>query len=547
MKKKWIALLLAGALALTPVLSGCSSGDGESSSSASGEAPAQELTVAVASQIFTLDPALNSTTHLNHPIFAANPTLFYKNEKGELVNDLCKEYTVSDDGLTYTFTLIDGVKWSDGQPLTANDFVYGIKRAIGYGPDNTFNASNLTNFVKGAAAANEAMLDVAQMDNVGVYAPDDKTLVIELSTPCPYFLSVTEAGVFMPLRPDFAKEHESTWSLQPGYPTVGAFQLESVNENEQATFVKNPSYYKADEVKLEKLQLLVMTDENAQLAAFKSGQIGIALGVPSDTATNSAFQDNFLKLEYYTCPYFVAINSGEKGPEALKDARVRKALALATNRDAMVTVLNGGDFITPLNGYVPYGFPGLNGDFRTEKNDYLAYNPEESKRLLEEAGYNESNPLQLTYLYSSSQLHGDVAQMLQQQWAAVGVDLKLQAVEMGVFYDYVDYGDFELSRYGFSNSSDPLAYFKIWKSSEQAVAAVDDPKLDEMIDDAYNTVDHTEYLNKLHDIETYMLEDQCFLIPLFVQEPVKLVQTNVKGIWANPGGRLSFVGAEITA
>ena len=547
MKKKWIALLLAGALALTPVLSGCSSGDGESSSSASGEAPAQELTVAVASQIFTLDPALNSTTHLNHPIFAANPTLFYKNEKGELVNDLCKEYTVSDDGLTYTFTLIDGVKWSDGQPLTANDFVYGIKRAIGYGPDNTFNASNLTNFVKGAAAANEAMLDVAQMDNVGVYAPDDKTLVIELSTPCPYFLSVTEAGVFMPLRPDFAKEHESTWSLQPGYPTVGAFQLESVNENEQATFVKNPSYYKADEVKLEKLQFLVMTDENAQLAAFKSGQIGIALGVPSDTATNSAFQDNFLKLEYYTCPYFVAINSGEKGPEALKDARVRKALALATNRDAMVTVLNGGDFITPLNGYVPYGFPGLNGDFRTERNDYLAYNPEESKRLLEEAGYNESNPLQLTYLYSSSQLHGDVAQMLQQQWAAVGVDLKLQAVEMGVFYDYVDYGDFELSRYGFSNSSDPLAYFKIWKSSEQAVAAVDDPKLDEMIDDAYNTVDHTEYLNKLHDIETYMLEDQCFLIPLFVQEPVKLVQTNVKGIWANPGGRLSFVGAEITA
>ena len=547
MKKKWIALLLAGALALTPVLSGCSSGDGESSSSASGEAPAQELTVAVASQIFTLDPALNSTTHLNHPIFAANPTLFYKNEKGELVNDLCKEYTVSDDGLTYTFTLIDGVKWSDGQPLTANDFVYGIKRAIGYGPDNTFNASNLTNFVKGAAAANEAMLDVAQMDNVGVYAPDDKTLVIELSTPCPYFLSVTEAGVFMPLRPDFAKEHESTWSLQPGYPTVGAFQLESVNENEQATFVKNPSYYKADEVKLEKLQFLVMTDENAQLAAFKSGQIGIALGVPSDTATNSAFQDNFLKLEYYTCPYFVAINSGEKGPEALKDARVRKALALATNRDAMVTVLNGGDFITPLNGYVPYGFPGLNGDFRTERNDYLAYNPEESKRLLEEAGYNESNPLQLTYLYSSSQLHGDVAQMLQQQWAAVGVDLKLQAVEMGVFYDYVDYGDFELSRYGFSNSSDPLAYFKIWKSSEQAVAAVDDPKLDEMIDDAYNTVDHTEYLNKLHDIETYMLEDQCFLIPLFVQEPVKLVQTNVKGIWANRGGRLSFVGAEITA
>lgn len=431
--------------------------------------------------------------------------------------------------------------------MTANDFVYGIKRAIGYGPDNTFNASNLTNFVKGAAAANESMLDVAQMDNVGVYAPDDKTLVIELSTPCPYFLSVTEAGVFMPLRPDFAKEHESTWSLQPGYPTVGAFQLESVNENEQATFVKNPSYYKADEVKLEKLQFLVMTDENAQLAAFKSGQIGIALGVPSDTATNSAFQDNFLKLEYYTCPYFVAINSGEKGPEALKDARVRKALALATNRDAMVTVLNGGDFITPLNGYVPYGFPGLNGDFRTEKNDYLAYNPEESKRLLEEAGYNESNPLQLTYLYSSSQLHGDVAQMLQQQWAAVGVDLKLQAVEMGVFYDYVDYGDFELSRYGFSNSSDPLAYFKIWKSSEQAVAAVDDPKLDEMIDDAYNTVDHTEYLNKLHDIETYMLEEQCYLIPLFVQEPVKLVQTNVKGVWANPGGRLTFTGAEITA
>ena len=113
MKKRLIALLLAGALALTPVLSGCSSGDGGGSSSSSGEAPAQELTVAISSQIFTLDPALNSTTHLNHPIFATNATLFYKNEKGELVNDLCKEYTVSDDGLTYTFHLRENY-WTDG-------------------------------------------------------------------------------------------------------------------------------------------------------------------------------------------------------------------------------------------------------------------------------------------------------------------------------------------------------------------------------------------------------------------------------------------------
>ena len=561
--KKLTAKILAAVVGASMLLAGCSSGttsstdssaasssdsstvSSEVSSDSSSSAEDASIVVAVASQIANLDPGLNSTTHLAHIISNGTVGLFRTNEEGVLENMMCEDYTISEDGLTYTFKIKEGVEWSDGQPLTAHDWVYGIKRTIGYGPDNTYVAADMCRFIKGAEEANEAMMDVADMTDVGVSAPDDYTLVIELKTPCPYFIKIVGGNAFAPLRADFAVEHESTWSLQPGYPTVGAYQLASCNENESAVYVKNENYSIADEIGLDQITYQVMPDENAQLAAFKAGQIDMAFNVPATIGSSTEYADYFFKPDSYTSTYFVALNSGTKGVEALKDVRVRKALALAVNKDAMLTVLNGGDYVTPLNGMVPYGFEGLNGDFRAEANDYLPYNVEEAKALLAEAGYNESNPLKLEYLYSNAQFHADVAQMLQQLWAAIGVEVELKAVEMGVFYDYVDYGDFQMARYSIASSTDPLTYLKTFMTENQIEPCVSDATYDQMIADAYNIVDTQEYITALHEAEEYLVNEQAYLIPLLTQQSVVLKQPYIEGVWANPGGTIYFNHASL--
>lgn len=501
--------------------------------------------MAISSQIANLDSGLNSTTHLSHIISNMVLGLFRTNAEGGQEKVMCEDYTVSEDGLTYTFKIVQGVQWSDGQPLTAHDWEYGIKRTIGYGPDNTFMSSEMCRFIKGAQEAHDNALDVADMTDVGVTAVDDYTLVIELEKVCPYFIKLVGGNAFAPQRADFAKEHESTWSLQPGYPTVGPYKLAECNENECAVLEKNENYYKADEVQIDKITFQVMPDENAQLAAFKSGQIDMAYSVPTSIASSTEYSDYFFRPDQYNSSYWVCLNAGSKGPEALKDVRVRKALAMAIDKDVMLTILNGGNYIIPLNGMVPYGFSGLNGDFRAEANDYITCNAEEAKKLLAEAGYNESNPLKLEYLYSSSQFHADVAQMLQQFWAAIGVNVELKAVEMGVFYDYVDYGDFQMSRYALNSTTDPLSYLKTFATYNQIEACISDEKYDQMITDAYTITDTTAYIEALHEAEKYLIEEQAYLIPLFTQVPVVLKQSYIEGVWATPAGTIYFDQASL--
>lgn len=532
--KKFASLLLAFAMTVG-MLTGCG---GDNGTSSTGEAPAQEVTVAISSTFATLDPALISTTHMAH-VYGNMGSNFYRTDAdGVLQYDLGESVEKSEDGLTYTFTIKEGLKWSDGEPLTAEHFVYGLKRAIGYGPDNAYTKKNLVNFIAGAEEAANAAMDVADMTNVGVVALDDTTFQVTLSTPCPYFERIFSGNVTAPMRPDFALEHDSSWSVNGTYPSSGPMKLESISPEEEAVLVKNENYWDAENVTLEKATFVVMTDSTAQLNAFRTGDIDIAMSVPSEVATNSEYDANIVMPEKYISNYFILVNSGPKATvEALKDENVRKALALAIDKDTMLNIL-GGKANVKLDGYVPYGFEGTDGkDFREEKL-YGEYNLEEAKALMEAAGYNENNHLKFEYLYSNRQFHADVAQILQQMWAQIYVDVELKAVEMGVFYDYVDNGDFTTCRYANNDATDPLSHFQLFTTASQidGCQAITDPVLDQMVEEAYKITDHDEYIAKLHEIEDYFLEEKQYVIPLFTQNSVVLVQDGVEGLWLTVGG-----------
>lgn len=532
--KKFASLLLAFAMTVG-MLTGCG---GDSGTSSTGEAPAQEVTVAISSTFATLDPALISTTHMAHVYGNMGSNFYRTGANGVLQYDLGESMEKSEDGLTYTFTIKEGLKWSDGEPLTAEHFVYGIKRAIGYGPDNAYTKKNLVSFIAGAEEAANAAMDVADMTNVGVTALDDTTFQVTLSTPCPYFERIFSGNVTSPMRPDFALEHDSSWSVNGTYPSSGPMVLESISPEEEAVLVKNENYWDAENVTLEKATFVVMTDSTAQVNAFRTGDIDIAMSVPSEVATNAEYESNIVMPEKYVSNYFVLINSGPKAQvEALKDENVRKALALAIDKDTMLNIL-GGKANVRLDGYIPYGFEGVDGnDFRDEKS-YGEFNLEEAKSLMEAAGYNENNHLKFEYLYSNSQFHADVAQILQQMWSQIYVDVELKSIEMGVFYDYVDNGDFTTCRYANNDSTDPLSYFQLFTTDSQidGCQAITDPVLDQMVEEAYQITDHDEYIAKLHEIEDYFVEEKQYVIPLLTQNSVVLVQDGIEGLWLTVGG-----------
>ena len=217
---------------------------------------------------------------------------------------------------------------------------------------------------------------------------------------------------------------------------------------------------------------------------------------------------------------------------------MRRALSISINRDEIVKAINAGNFYTPLYGYVPFGMKGAEDDFRKEgdaKQLYQSYDPEKAKELLKEAGYDESNPLTLKYKYSNNSIHADVAQMLEQMWKAVGVNVELEVVESGVFYDQIDQGDFEMARYALMCTNDPSEFLNQWTQAMQPVAAVADDTYDQMMTDVTKIVDRTEYMNKLHEIETYLVEEQVYVIPLFDFNEPALKKENLKGVYMTPG------------
>ena len=517
-----------------------------SSSAPASTAPAAEpaaapssINVAMGFQITTLDNGINTETGNDYILEHLYAGLFRLDESGAPQKELCKDYTLSDDGLTYTFTLKDDIMWSDGAPITAYDFEYSVLRGISYGAENAYSIKEILSYLKGGSEYNQAAVEkgtdfdctVEDHSSVGIKALDEKTLEIQLKAPCAVLPSMLASRAWVAV-PQDTPQHDSLWSLEPGYPTSGPYTLAECNPNEKAVLVKNPNYWNADAITMDEVTYWVMTDEDAQALAFENGDVDVALTVAT-TAADKYVGTDILNIIQEETSYFIAINSASTGPDYLKDVNVRRALALAIDKDAVSEVL-GATYYPKLNGYVPHGVAGNNGQFRDEgdADGYtLNYDPETAKQLLAEAGYDASNPLTVTYKYSNNSIHGDVATMLESFWKNIGVNVQFDAVEYNVYYDQVDQGEFELCRYADSVVADPMRLLKLWTVEGQVVAAVADPEYDKMVDAALQLADPVEYINALHGLEDYLVEENVYLIPLFEYMLPTLTASYVDGVY----------------
>ena len=331
MKKKVLSAVLAASMCMS-FLAGCgNSGSGDSGSSQSGETSKEaskeadtsaaekgdgepvSITVGVGQQFTTLDPGLSTETVNRYALAHMYAGLYKKLEDGSVVPDLAAgEPEVSEDGLTYTIKLKDGLVWSDGEPITAHDFVFGINRNLTYGAENGFVTDKMVRYLEGAEEyLADTEVDLETFSFAGVEALDDTTVVYHLKTPCAFFTGLLCGGGFLPLREDVAEAGFSEWAVEPGYPVTGAYVLDYCNENEKVVLTKNESFYDAEDVTVDEITFQVMPDMDAQAAAFKTGDLDAALAISASIVSTYENQNELWNRPQQSV-YSIDLNSGER-------------------------------------------------------------------------------------------------------------------------------------------------------------------------------------------------------------------------------------------
>ncbi len=532
--KKFITLLLS--LLMVISMTACSGGGGGETPEPSGETKYKTtFTYAVGGEPTYMDPAKcgdSVTAEIHNEIWYP---LFYLTETGAVANGDCIDWSVDESGTVYTFKLDPNAKWSDGVPITADQYVYGIKRCIGYGFDEVGYLTMITNYILNAEKhVGEA---VADMDDVGVKAVDDLTLEITLNAKCPFFVSLLPTQVFAALRPEIAPEKDSEWSSTPGYPTTGAFVPTKIDSASEYILKKNPNFARASEVIVETMIAKIMPSMEASQMAFQTGEIDYDTSAGSDVVNNPTLKEN-VRLNG-NINYYMNLNC-YTGPEALQNRDVRRAIQLGIDRSAFVTALDAGDMFYELYGFVPVGLPDWDGsDFRTNgDNDHkLVYtDKEEAKKLMEGAGFNENNRLALTYYYNQNAMHDTVAAVIRDQLKDIYIDVTLKTAELRTFFDDRSYGRYDMARNAFSaDYMDPWNYMEL-------MAIYNDPEGRTFFgDETYDKIlfesmelEGKERFDKLHEAEVYAIETMCFNCPLFGYGDASLEKTGTIGVINNP-------------
>lgn len=442
------------------------------------------LNLNLASEPDKLDPALNTTVDGACLVVNSFEGLCAYNPEGAVELALADSYEVSEDGTSYTFTMKDDLKWSDGSELTAKDFEYSWKRAA-----DPATASDYSYMFDAIARTEDGALDVTASE-------DGKTLTVNLVAPCAYFLDLCAFPTYYPVpqasveAAEGWEENPGAWAQEAGFVTNGAYTLESWSHNENMVYKKNPNYYRADEVKIEEVHYMLSADDTAIYAAYNAGDIDFADTVPTDE-----IQTLLENPEFHIIPnlgtYYVCFNVNSplfEGKTPEQASAMRRGLTLLIDRDYIVENIGQTGQI-PANTFVPAGMlDGNGGEFRTNDDAYTypveeavgyydasyeAYdaNLEQAVELLKEAGFefnddntlSDATPLNITYITNDGSGHVAVAESLQQDFAAIGATLTIETNEWNVFLNERKAGNFDMCRNGWlADFNDPINMLEMW-------------------------------------------------------------------------------------
>ena len=572
MKKKVIALMLAAAMVVSVTACGggsdtttpaADSGDAAAETTDGGEAPAEDagaddsaapaasgegkiLSVQIGPNPETIDPALNSAVDGGNMILHTFECLLTVDQDGKLAPGQAESWETSEDGLTWTFHLRDGLKWSDGSALTANDFVYSWRRVCDPMVAAPY-AETVLGMVEGYADAIGGNLEA-----LGVEATDDSTFVVHLSQPCPYFGSLAAFATLSPVQQATIDANGDGWAVNADtYITNVCFYISDWVPGSYIMFTKNPNYWNADAIKLDAIKFNLIEDPNASYSAYQTGEVLFIKDVPTEEIPSLEGNAEF-HVEPIIGTYYLSLNTER---EPFNDPKVRKALSLAIDREYVANTLMQGTY-SPASNFMGPGWIDTDGSqFIDNANGGQPYidttkheaNVEEAKRLLEEAGYpgGEGFPA-ITYSTNDAGYHKVVAEYLQQAWAEIGVQLQVDIVEWASFTPMRRNGDYDASRNGWvGDYSDPSNMLDLlYSSNGNNDGKFNNAEYDAAMNTSRTTLDAAERSAALHKAEDILMNEAA-CIPVAYYNDFWLQSSKITGMWHSAYGYWYFMYADI--
>ena len=519
--------------------SGSTATSGSTAGSTAGGVNTAGFTVQYGSNPETLDPALNSAIDASNTIITIFEPLLLINENNEVIGGQAESWEASEDGLTWTFTMRDGLKWSDGTDLTAKDFEYSFKRMAN--PDTAAPyAETCLGMIDGFDAA-----QAGDPDALNVKASDDgKTLTIVLSYPCSYFDKMAAFAAMSPVQQATVEANGDSWCTSADtFVSNGPYMITDWTPSERIVLSKNPNYvggWDSSKIVSDTITLLLLEDSSASFAAYNSGEAVLIKDVPTDEipSLTKAEDGGDFYVDTILGTYYVSLNLQR---DAFKDAKVRKALSLAIDRDYVANTIMQGTYTTA-DSIVGPGIVDESGYFHDNGNapyisaDYEA-NLAEAKKLLEEAGYpnGEGYPT-IEYSTNDAGYHVPLAEYLQQAWGDLGITLTINKMEWSSFTPARRAGEFDVARNGwvmdYNDPSNMLDLFCTSNGNNDGKYA--NPDFDAAID-ASRVADSAEHFAQLHKAEDILMEDMGCL-PIAYYNDYWLQSPTLKGTWHSPYG-----------
>ncbi|HYG60756.1 MAG TPA: peptide ABC transporter substrate-binding protein [Symbiobacteriaceae bacterium] len=556
---------LAGMLAIAMVAAvGCSKPTEEVKPQPTPDAPKaapQVIKINIGTDPKTLDPNVSTGAPEANIQLSLWEGLMRLDKDGRAVPGAAESYTMSPDGLTYTFKIRANAKWSNGDDVTAEDFAWSWKRTLD--PLLASEYAYQVYYIKGAQKANtipvnkvdangkevlgadgkaqprpEAEIKAdfeAAFKEVGIKVVDAKTLEVTLEAPTPYFLSLTAFHTLYPVHKKTVEADKESW-FRKAETTVtnGPFKLVSWTPKDKVIVEKNPNYWAKDLVKLDKIEYFLIEDESTATTMFESGELDII-----ESGVNTAELDRLkkdqadsLKILPDLAVYYYRFNV-TKAP--MNDVKVRKALSLAIDRNAIVTnITKAGQ--KPAFSLVPAGVPDVNGDFRANGGDYFKEDLAEAKKLLAEAGFPDGKGFpKVEILYNTSEGHKRIGEAIQEMWKKnLGIEVSLVNVEWQVYLDNQSKLNFQISRAGWiGDYIDPMTFVDMWVTDGgNNQTGWSNKTYDELVDKAKKSGDTKVRMEAMHQAEKLLMEEMP-IMPIYHYVRVRMVSPKVQN-WSEP-------------
>lgn len=467
----------------------------------------------------SLDPALAQGTHESWVLDHVFEGLLKRDVDGNLVAGMAKEYKLADDEVTYTFTLRDDVKWSNGDPVTAHDFEFSWKRALD--PELAADYAFQLYYLKGGEAYNSG---TGSVDDIGVKALDDKTLEVILEKPTAYFTELTAFYTYYPVNKKVA-EANADWAKDPStYVSNGPFKLTEWSHNAQITIMKNENYYDVANIKLDGVQFAILDDENTAWQRYDGGEFDFLTPLPQAVVAQLKAENHpELVIGGDLATYYYNFNTEV---EPFNNANIRKALVMALDKETIVNNIAQGGQIAA-EGVVPFGMTDENGkDYREAAGKLVTYDVAEAKKLFEEGlketGLTAADFSEFVLLYNTSEAHKKIAQAAQEMWRNnLGIEIQLENADFQVKLDREKAGDFHISRAGWiGDYVDPMTFMDLWLTDGPFNdASFSNARYDELVKSAQNTTDQKVRMEAMREAEQILMDNMPVAPIYFYTQP----------------------------